>query len=151
MGTTVPRFVASLLIALTGLMALLPQAMCPCSTRARALASSDHSAAAPSAAEQGCCPLCRARARVATADAPSSEVPEAPTPCPCCRLNGRGKTLVPMGDVVRPEPLVAAGFALPTPVLVLRDVAAVAAGREALPDVRAEPPTERRAGVVLLI
>jgi hypothetical protein len=154
MGTTVPRVVATLLIALTGLMALLPQAMCPCSTlrRAESVKAPTASLGKPAAAvEQGCCPLCRARTKAARTDSAPTKAPEAPSPCPCCRINGQGKTLVLRGDVVRPEPLVAAGFAFLPTVAVLIDVAAVTAGREAPPDVLARPPSERRAGVVLLI
>lgn len=151
MRTAVPRFAASLLLALTGLMALLPQAMCPCSTIARSNPVKAVTATAGRANEPGCCPLCRARGRLTKQVTGEERAPQAPVPCPCCRMNGQGKTLVLLGAVVRPEPLLVVAFALPAPVAELVDVAGAPAGREATPDVVAEPPNERRVGVVLLI
>lgn len=150
--TTVQRLAASLLIALVGLMAFLPVAMCPCSTRF--VPASEAQAVRGQAPERACCPRCLARgAPTPTSSSAPAGAPQRPEPCPCCRMNGQGKWLVAPGSTVRPPvPALVDAFAVvpPAPALLVGVVGTVLA-RAALPDALAAPPGERRAGVVLQI
>lgn len=152
------RVVASLLIALVGLMALIPQALCPCAQRGRAEAAQAREAGRPVQTE-ACCPLCaqlelQLQRRAAVALASGLTPPrEAPPVCPCCEVNGSGKYLLQPGGVIRPEPdaplsLLAAVPMSPAVELHPHSRAEARVGDEA-PD--EAPPAERRAGVVLLI
>lgn len=152
-----PRVAASLLIALVGLMALLPQAMCPCAVRGRAEALRAEQASASAAGEpvaaRPCCTRCRPRVEAPAPRGPvRPECPDVGDSCPCCEVNGGGKYLVPLGDVVRLDVASAApdflAFAVvPAPLLAQRSPEVAPAARPS-----ADPsPFERRAGVVLLI
>ena len=153
------RVTASLLIALVALMALLPQAMCPCSLRARAQATRAAQTPAATDAARGseapCCRLCRARAertKSPTAGTQPRDDSRAPEHCPCCSLNGQGKHLVLRGDEVKPpEPAFLELVALLAAELGFEAVVHDVASRPVVPDVAASPPAELRAGVVLLI
>ena len=152
------RVAASLLIVLTALMAFLPQAMCPCSTRVTA--AGEAPAAAGRTSERACCPLCKrsggmaqrpARTLGTTSRAPVT--PQSPgDPCPCCRMNGQGKWLVTPGAQVKPPAPRLLDIAIAAPAMprfeLLLDVVA---GRAIVPDALASPPLDLRAGVVLLI
>jgi hypothetical protein len=145
-----PRFTAGLLLALVGLMALLPQAMCPCAVAARA--ASVRTAEAPSPV-RACCKRCGPARRAAESTPSKAPSDEDRSPCPCCALNGDGKMLVLMGETVRAD-------ASSAPSLLLAWEPAHAASSLSLADVEVAPsahshagvaPHERRAGVVLLI
>jgi hypothetical protein len=153
----VQRAAAYLLIALVGLMAFLPVAMCPCSTRF--VPSAEAAAQKGRPVDPGCCPLCRTRvarsakeaARAAKAGA-QAPAPSQPKPCPCCQINGQGKWLVsPGADVKAPVPTVGDAFEVPPPPAVRGSALDVVLAHDAVPHAPASPPGERRAGVVLLI
>jgi hypothetical protein len=152
------RLIATLLIALVGAMAFVPQALCPCARRARAEAAASGT---PASALPACCERCLARAAAragALARAPdlAGRTPEppdgdAPRSCPCCEMNGKGKNLLQPGEIVRAPELASAGFvfdlavATTVPHLVRTSPGAV----DDVPD--EAPPAVTRAGVVLLI
>lgn len=144
------RAVTLSLIVLVGLMAFVPQALCPCAVRARAVA------AAPTQGEPlPLRPCCARHVRRPSAPVAQREAPPPaplPEPCPCCNVNGQGRLLLTMGESVRPEPLavVATVPPPPAPAPVARVAEAVAA--VALPPSVAPPPLhEHLASVVLLI
>lgn len=148
------RAVASLLIALVGLMALIPQALCPCAQRGRAEEAQARAAGRPVEAK-ACCPLCAQLQRRAALAKVSGVTPprEAPPVCPCCEVNGGGKYLVQVGGVVRPQPDAPLGLFAAVPVspeleLLPPSRLALRVGDPAPDEVA---PAERRAGVVLLI
>jgi len=150
------RVVASFLIALVGLMALIPQALCPCAQRGRAEAAQAREAGRPVEA-QACCPLCAQRQlpqRAAVALASGVvRPPEAPPVCPCCEVNGGGKYLLQLGGVIRPEPAAPLSLLAALPVSPALDVLPRACAQACVGDHEPDeaPPAERRAGVVLLI
>lgn len=151
-----PRFTASLLLLVVGLMAWLPQALCPCAVAGRACSLRQGSAQAVQA--KACCPRCRPARPAAPAPASQALAGQAPCgqdrdTCLCCELNGDGKMLVPMGATVRAEAgepaldlpaLVASHLGRPLP-LARQEVAPQAHSRVGA------APHERRAGVVLQI
>ena len=145
------RVAALSLIALVGLMALLPQAICPCPGRARGESAAQ--ARGSSAPITDCCPLCKARrAQTRFVDTPAPGR-GAPPYCPCCVVNGAGKDLLLPGDVVQPEQPASSGLLAALATLLVGAAPVVDAGGVAHhaqpPDIG--PPAELRAGVVLLI
>lgn len=143
------RLTAYLLIALVSLMAFVPQALCPCAVRARAQAPAAQASSKP---VRACCARCLAGLKPAQ---PHGErAPQGPVaPCPCCAINGQGKTLLTLDGAVRAEPPMPAGFltALPAPALAALGVPACTASRAVVPDDRPVPLLQRLASVVLLI
>lgn len=154
----VPRVTATLLIVLVGLMAFVPQALCPCAVRARATAAPSTGPAQSGPAAHACCERCVARlqalaALAAGGSAPTDAPVRVPAPCPCCAINGQGKTLLTLDAAVRTAPLAPAGFVvpLPVPLLLAPSVACTAAGEAAVPDDPLGEVAERLTSVVLLI
>lgn len=148
------RLTAYLLIALVSLMAFVPQALCPCAVRARAQAPAVGAPAVHASSKQvrACCVRCLAALK--PAQAPGERAPQSPVePCPCCAINGQGKTLLTLGGAVRAEPPMLAGFltALPAPALAALGVPVCTASRAVVPDDRPVPLLQRLASVVLLI
>lgn len=146
------RVASHLLIFLVSVMALIPQALCPCAVRARAQAAEVSTASAPAKAVRPCCARCvRPTSTIALAPGQLPE-PSAPVPCPCCALNGQGKTLLLVGESVRVEPLFVSGldWSVPSaPVLA----SAWASVSERLPGPTARPPpmAQRLLSVVLIV
>lgn len=146
------RSASHLLILLVSVMALIPQALCPCAVRARAQAAEVPTGSAPAKAVRPCCSRCvRPTSAVAALHGQRPE-PAAPVPCPCCAVNGQGKTLLTVGDAVRVEPLAVSGFEWTVPSApVLACTVALASARMAGPTARPPPMPQRLLSVVLIV
>ncbi|MFM8980695.1 MAG: hypothetical protein ACKOSS_09590 [Planctomycetia bacterium] len=152
------RAASYVLLVLVALMAFVPEALCPCASRARAEARPGPVAPATAVARGPACPHC---VREAGAPAPrpacAGDVPapvrERAPACPCCEVNGKGKLLLELGASVQPEPhsvLALAPEAAPAVACAsLRAVACDACAGPAPPGARA--PDDLRHGVVLRI
>ncbi|MFM8387018.1 MAG: hypothetical protein ACKOCB_09415 [Planctomycetia bacterium] len=96
------RATSYVLLVLVALMALVPQALCPCARSVQAQQPATR-LPGPAAHAAPACPHC-ARAALALAREGSDTGRRAPA-CPCCEINGKGKLLLEVGESVRPAPL----------------------------------------------
>lgn len=150
------RATSYVLLVLVALMAFVPEALCPCASRARAEAAPVRQAPAAPAPRPPACPHCaRTSAAPSPREACAGDVHapgrERAPACPCCEVNGKGKLLLELGASVQPEPQALAACApeaLPAAACgELGTIACRACAGPAPPGVRT--PDALRRGVVL--